>query len=351
MSDLFFVRWVTNIKVYKRFADRVINHQIQGAIIMNTQSIYSLPSPFQLLTRKFNQIDRVRSSENPDTDCSRCASKQPGLTRNPQHIIENQLARGIEKVNGGDRISAQDDLPKLESDEQASSTHVSQLQGFSAQISQSADIEVVTKEGDIIKIRLAQSVSNSQTALKIEQGTITASGMQNNFVSSTDFSVSVEGNLNEDEQKSLKELLKQMDKIGRDFFNGHIQAAFDHAQKIGLDSRQIASFSMSLSMEKSIQAVTAYQQAVFPDRQIEPEKIMQAVDFFSQARGLLKTAQSALEPFESQLSVFSALFNAVNQVGRDTNNEQTPTEATPLWQQIIKPLGQTLLEADKLVQS
>jgi hypothetical protein len=156
-------------------------------------------------------------------------------------------------------------------------------------------------------------------------------------------SVSVEGNLNEDEQKALKNLLKEMDNVGQDFFNGNLKDAFDHTQKIGLDSAQIAGFSMSLSSSRSIQAVAAYQQVAAPDQQVEADKIKQATDFFSHAKELLASAQSALKPFENPLSVFNALFNGVDQVGTAKSTEPTAATAVSPLQQIIKPLGESLL--------
>jgi hypothetical protein len=242
----------------------------------------------------------------------------------------------------------QEGLSRLESGAQAAdvaaTATVSQQQGFSAQASQTAEIEIVTKEGDVIKIRLAQSATNSYAAVNIEQGGVIATAVQSNAENSSKFSVSIQGNLNEDEQKSLKNLLNQMDSVGHDFFNGNIRDAFDHAQQIGLDTKQIASFSMNLSLEKSVQAVTAYQQVSFPDQQIEPDKIKQAANFSSQMRDLLKTAQSALMPFENPLSAYNDLFNAALQVGTGNGTEQPKAVPDNLaLQQIIKPLGETVL--------
>lgn len=233
----------------------------------------------------------------------------------------------------------QDGLSKLEAGDQttpAAAASVLQAQGFAAQSSQSAEIKVVTKEGDIIKIKLSQSASVSQGAVNVQQDGGSATAFQASSTNSSSMSVSVEGNLNEDEQKALKNLLKEMDTVGKDFFNGNIKDAFEHTQKIGLDSEQIAGFSMSLSSSRSIQAVAAYQQVAAPDQQVEADKIKQATDFFSHAKELLASAQSALKPFENPLSVFNALFSGVNQVGNDQN-------AAPSLQQIIKPLGETLL--------
>lgn len=284
----------------------------------------------------FNQI-----KQGIDTGFSeaRDALEQLGLLQGP---MKDGLDAAYAKI--------QESLSKLEAGNLPSAASITNLQGFSAQIKESAEIEIVTKEGDIVKIRLAQSASNRQSAATIEQNGITASSLRSHSENSSDFSVSIEGNLNEDEQKSLKHLLKQMDEVGQEFFNGDIRTAFNHVQKIGLDTGQLASFSMSLSMERSIQAVAAYQQAGFPDQQIEPEKIKQAADFFSQARELLKSAESALEPFENPLPAFNILFDAVNQTGRSKNIEQKPSEGIALLQQIIKPLGDALFENGKAVQ-
>lgn len=244
----------------------------------------------------------------------------------------------------------QDGLSKLDLTDQVLASPVSQLQGFSAQVKQAAEIEVVTREGDVIKIRLNQSASVDQVGVAIQQDGASASVFQSNSESSSGFSVTVDGNLNEDEQKSLKKLLNQMDKVGQDFFKGNIQAAFSHVQQIGLDTQQISSFSMSLSMEKSIQAVAAYQQVSSPDQNIDPEQIKQAVDFFSHARDLLKTAQSALAPFDNPMLAFSDLFNAVQQVGIEQNIDPKTTTANSSLQQITKPLAEAVLQTEKPVQ-
>ncbi len=261
------------------------------------------------------------------------------------------VLNGQIKQNLDDTYSKiQEGLSKLESADQASSSSVTQVQGFSAQSSQAAQIEIVTKEGDVIKIQLDQSASVNNTAVSSEQNGTSISAFQSNSDSTSNFSVTVDGNLNEDEKKSLKNLLSQMDKVGQDFFSGNIQSAFKHAQHIGLDTQQIASFSMNLSMEKSVQAVAAYQQVSLPDQKIEPAQIKQAADFFSQARDLLKTAQSALEPFEKPILAFNDLFIAVQQLGIEKNTSaKTPEDTLPL-QHIIQPLAEAVLQNDKTVQ-
>lgn len=253
-------------------------------------------------------------------------------------LLEGQTQQDIDSAFA----KIQDGLSKLESIAQTPVASTAELQGFSAQISQAAEVEVITKEGDVVKIRLAQSASNSQSTVNIQQDGQTASAFQISSESSSNFSVSVDGNLNEDEQKALKKLLNDMDSVGKDFFNGNFKEAFNHANQIGLDNEQIASFSMSLSMAKSVQAIAAYQQASLPDQAIDSGKIKQAADFFSQARELLKTAKSALQPFENSLSVFNALFDGVTQ-SEATSTPEKSAEDISVLQQIVKPLGQSIL--------
>ncbi len=241
--------------------------------------------------------------------------------------------------------------PNWKPDDPASTAPVTQLQGISAQINQSAEVEIVTKEGDVVKIRLAQSASNSQSSVNIQKDGLTANAFQSSSESSSKFSISVDGNLNEDEQNAVKKLLKQIDSVGQDFFNGNVQDAFNHAQKIGLDSEQLASFSVDLSFDKSVQAVSAYQQTALPDQQVEPDKIKQAADFFGQARDLLKTAQSALQPFENPLSAFNTLFDAVTQLGTDQNSGAKPADNSQTLQKIINPISESVLGNEKPVSA
>ncbi len=322
-------------------------------------------SPDQVANRVLefvNQAYGQQQNDDPNFDRAGFFSQikqglETGFSAARDTLDQAGLLQGQQQKMDATYAKIQVGLSKLESDNQAASqsptasqsTSVLQAQGYAAQIKQSEEIEVVTKEGDVIKIRLAQSVSSSQSAVNIEQDGNSAYAFQSSAENSSELSISIDGNLNEDEQKSLTKLLKQIDTVGHEFFIGKTQAAFNHAQKIGLDTEQIASFSLSLSLEKSVQAVAVYQQAAFPDQQIEADKIKQAAHFFTQARESLKTAQSALAPFEDPLSVFNALFNAVdqvNQVGTEPSSEPTST-----WQQIIKPLGEIIFTPEDPAQA
>ena len=234
----------------------------------------------------------------------------------------------------------QDGLSKLEASLNPVNTTQVQTQGVAAQISQSAEIEIVTQEGDVVKIRLAESASMSQSIAQVKQNGQEATAFESSSESSSDFSISIEGDLNEDEQKSLKKLLKQMGKVGKEFFSDNIQGAFKQAQKIGLDTEQLASFSMNLSMEKSVQAISTYQQTAAPEQNLATDKIQQIGDFFNRARADLQPSQAALKPFADPVSAFNSLFEAVNKMLTAQNPSSQETDDTqPTLPEFARSLG------------
>lgn len=221
----------------------------------------------------------------------------------------------------------QDGLAKLESNNlgPVNTTEV-RTQGIAAQISQSAEIEIVTKEGDVVKISMASAAEMSRSMANVKQNGNEATAFESSFASTSDFNISIEGDLNEDEKKSLTDLLRQLDKVGNAFFGDNIQAAFKQAQKIGLDTEQLAGFSMDLSMEKSVQAISTYQQTAAPEQNLATDKIKDLGNFFNRARADLQPSQSALKPFADSKAAFNSLFDAVGQFLNDKYAEQEPTD-------------------------
>ena len=241
----------------------------------------------------------------------------------------------------------QDGLSKLEASLNPVNTTQVQTQGVAAQISQSAEIEIVTQEGDVVKIRLDKSASMSQSIANVQQNGQEATTFESSSESSSDFSISIEGDLNEDEQKALKKLLKQMHKVGKEFFSDNIQGAFKQAQKIGLDTEQLASFSMNLSMAKSVQAISTYQQIAAPEQNLASDKIQQIGDFFNRTRAELQPSLAALKPFADPSSAFNSLFETVNKLLSAQNPHHETDHAQPSLSEFASTLGLPEMPADE----
>jgi hypothetical protein len=232
--------------------------------------------------------------------------------------------------------SIQEGLNRLESSN-LNPVNVTEVrtQGIAAQIRKSAEIEIVTKEGDVVKISLAGSAAMSQSMAHVKQNGSEATAFESSFQGGADFNISIEGDLNEDEQHALKLLLKQMTKVGKDFFSDNMQAAFKQAQKIGLDTEQLASLSMNLSMEKSVQAISTYQQTAMPEQNLPADKIKQIGGFLNRAGADLLSSQAALAFFADQKAAFNSLFEVVSQFLSDDYAVQAPEDKLPTLRDLI----------------
>lgn len=217
------------------------------------------------------------------------------------------------------------------------------MQSYSTSTSHSADIQVTTQEGDVVTINLNQSASNSRSSFYAEQGNNKIAAYEETSSYASGFSLSIEGDLNEDEQKSLTELINKMTKVSDKFFKGNINAAFKHAQKIGFDTEQISGFSMSLNKEKSIQAVAAYQQIAMPEQNVNTDLLKQASDFLTQTKEFMADTQAALDSLSDPKQAFADLFSGIGQMHLGTQETLDSDKGDALFLKIIGNIGDKLL--------
>lgn len=78
-------------------------------------------------------------------------------------------------------------------------------------------------------------------------------------VASSRYQLSVQGDLNEDEQAAIGELLEQVNQLADEFFTGDLQTAFDYASGLGYDAEQISGFALNLTRVEIQKASMAYQ--------------------------------------------------------------------------------------------
>lgn len=105
------------------------------------------------------------------------------------------------------------------------------------------DFELNTREGDRVKISLAQSQSQqfqyANTGQQQSLGAYASQGAQ--------FSLVVEGDLNSDELAAINDLLSQVNSLASQFYAGNLDAAWEQALALGFDEQQIGSYRLSLS--------------------------------------------------------------------------------------------------------
>ncbi len=221
---------------------------------------------------------------------------------------------------------------------QASSTLA--MSAWSASENREAEIQVRTREGDVVTIRMQQTRSEQQSAVYAQQtearsgaGTYTSQSRQLAAYSQTSmdqfgFSLQIEGDLNDDEKQALADLINNMNEVSTRFFNGDIASAFKQAQKLGFDQEQIAGFSMNLNRERSVQAVSAYQQVESYDSFRSDDLIRRANDFLADSRVFLADTQNALASLAEPQQAFQDLFEQVTRLAAP-NFERTESSDDP----------------------
>jgi len=250
------------------------------------------------------------------------------------HSRKNESVEdGQHKRHGHDdyKPSSVNDTPRT--DKVASTMAV---QSVVSSISKSAEIEIKTKEGDVVTISLSEFASSSQAGFEMEQGGNKISAYGETRVTESGFSLSIEGDLSEDEEKALAGLIDKMTKVSDKFFSGDINAAFKHAQKVGFDSEQIAGFSMDLNMQKSVQAVAAYQQTVMPDENVNTDMLGQARDFLAETKQFMAGTAAILDSIAEPKQAFGDLFMGVGQMQQNEYDQIENVSSDSLFLKMIE---------------
>jgi len=142
----------------------------------------------------------------------------------------------------------------------ASGVQTTKLAAFEAKRAETFELEIKTREGDIVKLSYSTNQSAGFKASRISD----ESGVKQAFSAyssqSENLTFSVQGDLNDDEKKSIDNLMKDVDKLAQDFYGGDMQGAMQHAKALDMNKEQLSSLSLDLSYTQSRSAISAYQQ-------------------------------------------------------------------------------------------
>lgn len=114
-----------------------------------------------------------------------------------------------------------------------------------------SDISITTDEGDVVTISSSYAMAMAYSASEeFAPGMWNQSYTAMSLESST-FSMTIEGDLNEEELQDIKHLLQDLKKIAKAFFHGDTQRAMNKALDIG-DMGSVAQLSASFSYSEQI---------------------------------------------------------------------------------------------------
>ena len=132
----------------------------------------------------------------------------------------------------------------------------------SAQLETTLSMELTTKDGDVISLTFNQLDSSSSASFR----GVTLEGVRvqdGSMDESTErvVNMSVDGDLNADEQAAIDAVLSSVIQSVQQFFTGDVGASVAQLKAMDFDSAQLSELSLNMSMTKTAQISKAYQGA------------------------------------------------------------------------------------------
>lgn len=164
---------------------------------------------------------------------------------------------------------------------------------FAAQ-AETFDMEVTTRDGDRLRISIAQASANwSQSGVVASSngnGSSVVASSQSGSLQIGAWQVSVEGELDDKERAALEKLFGQVQELSNKFYAGDLSGAFDRAMALEMDGEQLASMSLRLTQTTVRQATDAYSAVAQDGGQAASAVNNSLIEY---AQGLLEALRSA----------------------------------------------------------
>lgn len=178
---------------------------------------------------------------------------------------------------------------------------------FAAQ-AETFDMEVTTRDGDRLRISIAQASANwSQSGVVASSngnGSSVVASSQSGSLQIGAWQVSVEGELDDEERAALEKLFGQVQDLSNKFYAGDLSGAFDRAMALDMDGEQLASMSLRLTQTTVRQATDAYSSVAQDGGQAASAVNSSLIDY---AQGLLDALRSASQVAEEGTAKTSLL--------------------------------------------
>jgi len=172
-------------------------------------------------------------------------------------LFNDDIEQGIEKSREG-IFNGLDDFEEELFNPKATYMQVSAAQY--ASLSNQAEYSFTTAEGDEVSISFSDARSSSQAASFVQDGESFGLAIGKQSSEEVSFSISVNGELNKEEQKAINEMMKDIRNVSDAFFSGEYDDAFEKASALNIESDQITNFTMDLRQTKTTAAIAQYQQ-------------------------------------------------------------------------------------------
>lgn len=210
---------------------------------------------------------------------------------------------------------------------------------FDLQLSRSFDLSIETQEGDKVTFSIEQFYNKqaSKEFVKDENGFSVNVDRQTSR--GEEISYQVNGDINEQEQAAIDALIKKVDRLADKFYSGNVYGAFRKATRVGIDSEQLASFSLNLQSSKTVEITKTYREVQgVPAEQQLPSPVEQVGEFVGEVDEAV-SAEPVASTIADPVPVATELFKQI--AIRDERYAQLVLEQSV---QIIDDIAETAKE-------
>lgn len=201
------------------------------------------------------------------------------------------------------------------------------------QAAETLSLKVKTQDGDEVTITFNKQSNYESSVGGYSDSTGSAVSFSTDRSESSDYRFSVEGNLDDAEIDALQSLIKDVNEIADDFFDGDIQSAFDQASEFRMDKTELASMNLQLTRSEHYSAVTAYEQV----RDLENENPAPGRKLGQMMQDLSgRLAKPELDFMESPFGFAKELLSGLIQ--QDTRVKDADEDSRSLLQQRLESL-------------
>lgn len=245
-------------------------------------------------------------------------------------VLNDDIEQGIEKSKEGifkGLDEFEDDLFNPKPD----SVSVTQAQYLS--LSNNAEYNFTTAEGDEVTISFADAFKQQSASSYQRNGQNEGYASESSQSRELSFSMSVNGELNEDEQEAINALMEDLQNVSQTFFGGELEEAFEQAQELSLGSEQLVAFSMDLKQTKTFASIKGYEEnkpapekevankvAPFNDDLKEAFNKANELGLQNQLSGILQWLNQDQEEVGKLVDYTKAMFEQMNKL-RDATSE------------------------------
>ncbi|MDH5229258.1 MAG: hypothetical protein OEY38_04310 [Gammaproteobacteria bacterium] len=141
-----------------------------------------------------------------------------------------------------------------------SENQISGSQSYAASFS--SEVEIKTKEGDIVKINISRSTETSISAQRLSEG---GQAFNAEFSLQSSINISVEGDLSEQELNDIQTLLQKLDNVSNSLSNSDADENGLEASLLGSETSALSAISFINEIEERYSRMAAYTQAPLAD--------------------------------------------------------------------------------------